>query len=364
VFNTAMSALAFLSTPSTAWTLGRRWYVTGGGVLMTILGPLGDCILIPSLLDWLTLDMPLRRYVFAPRQKTQLGMDRLWIKQSDLYLAFRVQLASKFVVLCLAFGAAMPMLYLFGCVFFLWGMLIDRFNLLRNQTPPPRTSAKLTLAAHCQVLPLAIVLHAALAPLFYQQLSVDDARSQRTPPPPLAPPPPPHSPGFEQSHPPPPAAPAAFDTHLETAIYLTIALAALVALLVGIFLGCTKPRQARLRVRASEAAGTVRHLLRLPPLPDRTATASDELLRHKGPVPVPTIRPRPRETYMPPQLSKTLLATFAGVHGNVGRSERSQSTKPAHKGAEAGLKRQLSNLSPSPAPSVSPSFTHAPTSKG
>ena len=89
IFNTFMSALAFLIL--TDWRLGRKWYVLGGSVVMTILGPLGDCVVIQSLLDWITLDMPLRRHLFAPRQKTQLGMDRLYIKESDLYLAFRVQ---------------------------------------------------------------------------------------------------------------------------------------------------------------------------------------------------------------------------------------------------------------------------------
>ena len=82
---------------------------------------MGDMLIIPTLLDLLTLDTPVRppsvlapacnhiallllgessrpqikRYLLAPRAKTQLAMDRLWIKQADIYLAFRMQLGSK-----------------------------------------------------------------------------------------------------------------------------------------------------------------------------------------------------------------------------------------------------------------------------
>ena len=43
------------------------------------------------LLDWVHPDVLIRRFVFAPRATTQLAMDRLYIAEADIYLAFRVQ---------------------------------------------------------------------------------------------------------------------------------------------------------------------------------------------------------------------------------------------------------------------------------
>ena len=101
VVNTVASAMIFLSV--TGGIFGRSWYSLGGATVATVMGPLGDALVIPTLLDWI--------------------------------------------------GSALPILYLFGALFFSYGMLIDRHNLLRNQCPPPRTFPKLTWRAHTTVSP-------------------------------------------------------------------------------------------------------------------------------------------------------------------------------------------------------------------
>ena len=79
------------------------------------------------------------------------------------HLAFRMQIAAKFVVVCLMFGTALPLLYGFAALYFAVSGYVDRYNFLRNMVPPPRTSAKLTVSAHATVFPIGIVAHAVMA---------------------------------------------------------------------------------------------------------------------------------------------------------------------------------------------------------
>jgi hypothetical protein len=149
----------------------------------------------------------IKRYILAPMATTQLAMDRLYVKQAGYYLAYRMQLACKFVVLCLFFGSALPLTYLFGASYFAFAELIDRFNLLRNMGPPPRTSARLTFTIHSSVLPIGIILHVCMAVVFFVHISLGDGngtgsaaldgvpRSASPSPPPPARPPLPLSPG-------------------------------------------------------------------------------------------------------------------------------------------------------------------------
>ena len=127
------------------------------------------------LLDLITLDMPIRRWLLAPRAVTQMKMDRLYVREADIYLAFRTQLSCKFVVICCMFGTAMPILYACAALFFGVGSLIDRYNLLRGMAPPPQTTARLVQTAHEVVFPLAIVSHAISALFFFFQLEVEQA---------------------------------------------------------------------------------------------------------------------------------------------------------------------------------------------
>ena len=311
IFNTVTSAFIFLVSPVTHGLLGREWYALGGATIATVVGPLGDCILLPSLLDWLTVDMPIRRLIFAPRQKTQLGMDRLYLKESGLYLAFRVHLACKFVVICLMFGTPIPILYLYGALFFGYGMLIDRHNLLRNQTPPPRTSAKLTAAAHNFVFPIAIVTHGVMAVIFFYHLSLDDVRRVAWPPmatwPDWSYPPP--SPPL-----PPPSAP--YDivgAETETVIHMALVLAiGSTAIIVG-FLCYYFPPEA-IRKQAQECCYSWSEMRKQVPLADRIRLPNELMMMQSGSLKNPSIREPPRQTYLPPTLSATLLASFRDAY--------------------------------------------------
>lgn len=42
-------------------------------------------------LDWLRVGGLFSRFCLAPRAKTQLEMDRLYVDEADIYLAFRCQ---------------------------------------------------------------------------------------------------------------------------------------------------------------------------------------------------------------------------------------------------------------------------------
>ena len=324
VFNTTISCLSFLPFVCD-WLLGRRWYTLGAPVIATILGPLGDCIFIPSLLDWMTINMPFQRYVFAPRQKTQLGMDRLFVKESDLYLAFRVQLACKFVILCLMFGSAMPILYLFATIFFAFGSIIDRHNLLRNQTPPARTSGKLTRRAHQQIFPIAIVLHTVMTPIFFHHLTLEEDRGQITPPPP-APPPFPLAPALApDASPPSPQAPAPSESAMQrlsviSAFYASVALLVLTVIaLVALKWWERDSNRTFVRVHTEELLVEMSSMLkgkRKGPLDQRVVMTPRGNSNSDGPLRVPALRPQTiaKESYIPPRMSATLLSKFAEKH--------------------------------------------------
>ena len=98
-----------------------------------------------------------------------MAMDRLYIIRRDLYLAFRMQFAGKFVVICLMFSSAIPFLYLVGTAYFWLALWVDRYNLLRHVAPPPRTGPSLTVAMATFWFPLSIVLHLGLAIVFFIQ---------------------------------------------------------------------------------------------------------------------------------------------------------------------------------------------------
>ena len=110
---------------------------------------MGDCFLIPVLLDFFTIDGPYKRRRLAPHAKTQAQMDQLYVRQADICLAFRAKLAGKFIV-GLMFGssiAALPRrLYL------LLARLVDR---------PPQPAARHGAAAHVRELLMATALSAS-----------------------------------------------------------------------------------------------------------------------------------------------------------------------------------------------------------
>ena len=135
-------------------------------------------------------------------------MDRLYVANADIYLAFRAQFAGKFVVVCLMFGTAIPMLYLVAAFYFWLAAWIDRHNLLRNMAPPPRTPPTVARTLTLVVFPFALMLHCTMALFFFAQLPLahggDDPAHPGVgpdhgsgealyPPPPSSPPPAPPS---------------------------------------------------------------------------------------------------------------------------------------------------------------------------
>ena len=55
---------------------------------------------------WLTLT-----YLTLTLPYVEQVMNRLYIKEADIYLAYRMQLAAKFVVICCMYGSALPIVY-------------------------------------------------------------------------------------------------------------------------------------------------------------------------------------------------------------------------------------------------------------
>lgn len=68
-------------------------------------------------------------------------MDRLYVKTAGIYLAFRMQLAVKVLVLSLIFGAAIPLVYPLGVIFF----QVPFPSLTSPHLTPPRPAPPATL---------------------------------------------------------------------------------------------------------------------------------------------------------------------------------------------------------------------------
>ena len=171
VFNTTVAAAAFRYDPIVA-SHPRQWYTLGGALLANVM--LGDAIFIQVLLDFVQIPVLINRLFIAPRATTQKAMDQAYAVPAGIYLAFRLQLAGKFVVLCTMFGSAIPVLYAIAAFYFWLAGWIDRYNLLRRLAPPPVTDASLTAAVSIVVFPLSILLHALMALVFFSGLADDD----------------------------------------------------------------------------------------------------------------------------------------------------------------------------------------------
>ena len=166
-FNTIVAAASFWIEP-TVRAEPRRWYSLGGATIANVM--FGDAIFIQVLLDLVQIPIVISRSVVAPRAATQQAMDQAYIAPAGIYLAFRLQLAGKFVVICTSFGSAIPLLYLIGAFYFWLAAWIDRYNLLRRLAPPPVTDASLTSAMALIVFPAAVGMHVVLALVFFAAL--------------------------------------------------------------------------------------------------------------------------------------------------------------------------------------------------
>jgi hypothetical protein len=201
VFNTSVAAAAFAMDPAVA-SNRREWYTLGGALIANVM--FGDAIFIQVACDFVQIPIFIGR-CRAKYKKTQQAMDEAYSAPAGIYLAFRLQLAAKFAVLCTVFGSAIPTLYAIGAFYFWLAGWIDRFHLLRRVAPPPVTDARLTAAVATRVFPLAILCHVGMALYFFASMGEVISTPQSPLPPPSAPPPlPPVSPPLALSPPSPP----------------------------------------------------------------------------------------------------------------------------------------------------------------
>eukprot|EP00967_Tisochrysis_lutea_P018280 scaffold20722_cov33-Tisochrysis_lutea.AAC.2 len=99
----------------------------------------------------------------------QREMNAILSPKADIYVAFRLQLVAKLVVITLIYSSALPVAYLLTAAFMWLAMWIDRFNLLRRFSPPPRSPDFLIGVVLAYILPAAIAIHLASTILFYEQ---------------------------------------------------------------------------------------------------------------------------------------------------------------------------------------------------
>ena len=135
------------------------FYTSGAKVLVG--GIVGDAVIINLLIDLWRPDIRIARWQ-ARRARTQRRMNRLWKRDGDLYLAFRLQLASKWVVLGLGFYTLVPALVPLMCLQYGIANWVDRYNILRALTPPPPEDASCVRILVQWLLPFAVLLHMAV----------------------------------------------------------------------------------------------------------------------------------------------------------------------------------------------------------
>lgn len=165
VFNTSVASASFLLDSG---DFNRAWYAQGAPLVLNAL--VGDFFVINLLVDVIQPGVLIGRYVVAPSALTQNEANSAYATPADIYLAFRLQLVGKFVVLSVLFGAAMPGLYLLTAAFLTLVPLVDRFNLLRQLVPPARTRTTLARGVLVFVLPLALLLRLVFCVNLYTKL--------------------------------------------------------------------------------------------------------------------------------------------------------------------------------------------------
>jgi len=118
------------------------------------------------------------QHVLAPLAHTQQEMNQKFTPKADIYLAFRLQLVSKAMCICLIYGAALPACYLLTTALCWVSMWVDRYNLLRRLAPPPRSPDTLVATMTTVILPCAVAVHLCTTLVFYKH-QLDVIRSDK-----------------------------------------------------------------------------------------------------------------------------------------------------------------------------------------
>ena len=169
-FNNCAQSIAFVylataGNPQPNGEFGAGWYSSGGALIINAL--IGDLVLINLLIDGLKPEVLLQRYVFTRSALTQSRMNEMWVMPADITLAMRMQLTNKFLMLALQFSFAIPVLYALLAAHMWVAHWVDRWNFLHRLSPPPPTHGRLVVLMTEFFLPLSVLLHLIMAPLFF-----------------------------------------------------------------------------------------------------------------------------------------------------------------------------------------------------
>ena len=181
----------------------RDWLGDTGALILN--GLIGDTIIIGLGVDGLRPDVLVRRYLLAPRAKSQFRMNgnagrsdltasqpplvpfsadascnpmaslsdtaELFTIDSGIQLAFRMQLGAKAIMLTLVFGPATPLVYPIAALFCWLASHVDTYHFLRTLKPPPRAhSLRVMYAMVCWWMPVAVILRLVFAAVVYYSL--------------------------------------------------------------------------------------------------------------------------------------------------------------------------------------------------
>merc|ERR1740130_1748909 len=150
--------LATLSTigsfvGDTNGALNRDWYITGGFMLV----------------NGMMVDLA----VIAPGSLTQLEMDRFYAGDgASMYVVDRMQMVTKFVVMCYIASAAIPLLNWVVLLVLTISIFIDETNLLRVLYPAPQSDEAVVKCILVFVMPLAVLIHLFAARVFFFELGM------------------------------------------------------------------------------------------------------------------------------------------------------------------------------------------------
>ena len=157
VFNTVVASSVFFLFSDSFTHARHSWYQYGSGMILNVL--VGDLFVINLGIDLGRPDILIARHLLAKRLHTQREMNQMFAPRADIYLAFRLQLITKFIVVTLLYSTALPICYGFCCAFMWVTMWIDRYNLLRRLVPPPRSPDSLISLILVVIFPIAIAFH-------------------------------------------------------------------------------------------------------------------------------------------------------------------------------------------------------------
>ena len=146
---------------------------------MLVNGMMVDLAVITCVIQGWGLNLRLGRLVFAPGSLTQLEMDRFYAGDgASMYVVDRMQMVTKFVVMCYIASAAIPLLNWVVLLVLTISIFIDETNLLRVLYPAPQSDEAVVKCILVFVMPLAVLIH-----LFAARHASPHAPSPRLTPP-------------------------------------------------------------------------------------------------------------------------------------------------------------------------------------